>query len=276
MTERPAPSRRSSEPTDARRRTARSRATRATAFAEGLDAYDRGDFFEAHELLEPAWMGTDDPAERALLQGLIKLAAAYVHDVRGNPAGHRARTSMAPALRLRRSARRRAAPAAGVGLDVDRRSSPTIDRRLADLPPIPTTRRSAPPDLPRRSPMTMPGAVPTIDVTEAERRLREDPARPVLLDVREPDEFAAVRAPGAAAHPDVHVRGAGRRACRPTGRCWSSATSAAGPRRSTGVPHPRRADGRRQRGRRHGRLGARRAARSGAAPLSRGEGDLAG
>ena len=32
-------------------------------------------------------MGTDVPADRALLQGLIKLAAAYVHAVRGNPAG---------------------------------------------------------------------------------------------------------------------------------------------------------------------------------------------
>ena len=60
---------------------------RAAALAEGLAAYDRGDFFEAHELLEPAWMGTDDLAERDLLQGLIKLAAAYVHSVRGNPRG---------------------------------------------------------------------------------------------------------------------------------------------------------------------------------------------
>ena len=49
--------------------------------------------------------------------------------------------------------------------------------------------------------MTMPGALPTIDVTEAERRLREDPERPVLLDVRESGEFAAVRAPGAALLP---------------------------------------------------------------------------
>jgi uncharacterized protein len=60
---------------------------RESALRAGLDAYDRGDFFEAHELLEPAWMGTDDPGERAFFQGLIKLAAAYVHDVRGNPAG---------------------------------------------------------------------------------------------------------------------------------------------------------------------------------------------
>ena len=32
-------------------------------------------------------MGTDDPAERDLIQGLIKLAAADVHGVRGNPRG---------------------------------------------------------------------------------------------------------------------------------------------------------------------------------------------
>jgi predicted metal-dependent hydrolase len=62
-------------------------ADRATAFAAGLDAYDRGDYFLAHELLEPAWMGTSDLPERELYQGLIKLAAAFVHGVRGNPAG---------------------------------------------------------------------------------------------------------------------------------------------------------------------------------------------
>ena len=43
----------------------------------------------------------------------------------------------------------------------------------------------------------IPGTIPTIDVTEAERRLREDPARPVLVDVREMNEFLEVRAPGA-------------------------------------------------------------------------------
>lgn len=45
--------------------------------------------------------------------------------------------------------------------------------------------------------MTLPSALPTIDVAEADRRLREDLARPILLDVREPNEFLAVRAPGA-------------------------------------------------------------------------------
>ncbi len=60
---------------------------RRHAFDEAVAAYQRGDFFEAHELLEPAWMGTDDLSERALHQGLIKLAAAYVHGVRHNPLG---------------------------------------------------------------------------------------------------------------------------------------------------------------------------------------------
>lgn len=64
-----------------------SRAKRRAAVADGLAAYERGDFFLAHELMEPAWMGTADPVERALVQGLIKLAAADVHAVRGNPRG---------------------------------------------------------------------------------------------------------------------------------------------------------------------------------------------
>lgn len=44
-------------------------------------------------------------------------------------------------------------------------------------------------------------AIPSIDVTEAERRLREDPAGPLLIDVREANEFEDVRAPGAVLVP---------------------------------------------------------------------------
>jgi rhodanese-related sulfurtransferase len=43
--------------------------------------------------------------------------------------------------------------------------------------------------------------LPTVDPREAERRLREDPAKPLLLDVREASEFASVRVPGAALVP---------------------------------------------------------------------------
>jgi hydroxyacylglutathione hydrolase len=46
-----------------------------------------------------------------------------------------------------------------------------------------------------------PASVPTIDVREAERRLREDATKPVLVDVREAAEFAEVRAPGAVLVP---------------------------------------------------------------------------
>ena len=49
--------------------------------------------------------------------------------------------------------------------------------------------------------MTVPNPLPTVDVAEADRRLREDPARPLLLDVRERNEFSAVRAPGAVLLP---------------------------------------------------------------------------
>jgi rhodanese-related sulfurtransferase len=49
--------------------------------------------------------------------------------------------------------------------------------------------------------VTLPPAIPSIDVTEAERRLRDDPAGPILLDVREKNEFVEVRAPGAVLVP---------------------------------------------------------------------------
>jgi predicted metal-dependent hydrolase len=62
-------------------------AARRAALADALAAYDADDWFLAHELLEPAWIGTADLPERELYQGLIKLAAAHVHRVRGNAVG---------------------------------------------------------------------------------------------------------------------------------------------------------------------------------------------
>jgi len=102
---------------------------RTAAVITGLRAYAVGDFFEAHELMEPAWMGTDDPAERDLIQGLIKVAAADVHAVRGNPRGV-ARNLEGARDRLRRVPGGQAIPE----LDVDLPELLTaIDRRLADL-----------------------------------------------------------------------------------------------------------------------------------------------
>ena len=49
--------------------------------------------------------------------------------------------------------------------------------------------------------MSMGPGLDSIDVKEAERRQREDPARPLLVDVREQHEFDEVRAPGAVLMP---------------------------------------------------------------------------
>ncbi len=122
-------------------------AERAAALAHGLAAYERGDFFEAHEDLEPAWMGTADRAERALLQGLIKVAAAYVHDVRGNPTGI---TRNLEGARVLLDDARTDGPAVNVAqLDIDDLVQ-AIDLRLADLVAHPDEPTLGPPIL-RRS-----------------------------------------------------------------------------------------------------------------------------
>jgi predicted metal-dependent hydrolase len=121
-------------------------ADRATALESGLAAYERGDFFEAHEDLEPAWMGTDDRAERALLQGLIKVAAAYVHDVRGNPAGIGRNLEGARALLVEAA---EDGPSVNIArLDIDALVE-EIDLRLADLAANPDGPNLPPPSLKR-------------------------------------------------------------------------------------------------------------------------------
>ena len=48
--------------------------------------------------------------------------------------------------------------------------------------------------------MRPPGGIPTVDVTEAHRRLA-DGTNVIVIDVREPGEFAAMRVAGAALFP---------------------------------------------------------------------------
>ena len=120
-------------------------ADRRRAFEAGVAAYDRGDFFEAHELLEPAWMGTDEPAERDLLQGLIKLAAAFVHGVRGNPLGIARNLTGA---RERLAAAVDSPAAAASGIDVAALVA-AIDDGLVRLAHDPADATVAAPPLPR-------------------------------------------------------------------------------------------------------------------------------
>ena len=105
-------------------------AARRAAFEAGIAAYGERDFFLAHELLEPAWMGTREVDERELIQGVIKLAAAFVHDARSNPAGIE-KNLRGARVRLERGT------AAGAKLGVDVLALlAAIDERLSGSPRV--------------------------------------------------------------------------------------------------------------------------------------------
>jgi hypothetical protein len=56
------------------------------ALAEGLQCYRNEEFFLAHEHWESIWLTAEGP-EKAFLQALIQIAAAFHHRQRGNPVG---------------------------------------------------------------------------------------------------------------------------------------------------------------------------------------------
>jgi len=57
-------------------------------YQRGIDLFNRGEFFNAHEMLEDVWR-TAPGEERKFLQGLIQVAVAFHHHSRGNVAGAR-------------------------------------------------------------------------------------------------------------------------------------------------------------------------------------------
>jgi predicted metal-dependent hydrolase len=57
-------------------------------FQRGLEAFNSGHFYDAHELWEEVWLETLDP-EKMFLQGLIQVAAAFHHYARANRQGTR-------------------------------------------------------------------------------------------------------------------------------------------------------------------------------------------
>lgn len=52
----------------------------------GLDLLDRGEYFEAHELLEQAWLEAEGP-QRSLYRSLVQTCVTYLHLQRGNRRG---------------------------------------------------------------------------------------------------------------------------------------------------------------------------------------------
>jgi uncharacterized protein len=55
-------------------------------FQKGLEAFNSGHFYDAHEHWEEVWLETPDP-EKMFLQGLIQIAAAFHHYSRENRLG---------------------------------------------------------------------------------------------------------------------------------------------------------------------------------------------
>src|ERR1035438_8638684 len=53
---------------------------------KGLDYFDSGVFFEAHEHWELVWLVAGEP-EKTFLQALIQVAASFYHSQRGNQVG---------------------------------------------------------------------------------------------------------------------------------------------------------------------------------------------
>jgi len=57
-------------------------------FRRGIELFNLGEFFEAHEALEDVWRAAP-PAEKKFLQGLIQVAVALHHHSTGNLVGAR-------------------------------------------------------------------------------------------------------------------------------------------------------------------------------------------
>ena len=55
-------------------------------FDEGIDLFNRGEFYDCHEVLEAVWTPTRQP-ERWFLQSLIHFAVGFYHHQRGNAKG---------------------------------------------------------------------------------------------------------------------------------------------------------------------------------------------
>ena len=56
-------------------------------YLECIRRYNAGCHWHAHEVLEDLWRATADPERRRFYQGVIQLAAAFVHAERGNMRG---------------------------------------------------------------------------------------------------------------------------------------------------------------------------------------------
>jgi uncharacterized protein len=125
------------------------------ALREFVSLFNRGEFWESHEVLEGPWR----EIRSDFLQGLILLASAWVHVQRGNPRGI--------AAQLRKAERRLAAyRPAYLGVDVEgllahAERTRALTVRHPDVPPAAWVELAPPPDL-RLSPALLRGDEPEL------------------------------------------------------------------------------------------------------------------
>lgn len=92
---------------------------------EGVALFNQGDFYQAHEPLEAAWMDTESP-ERDLYQGILQIGLAYYQISRDNYRG---------ALKMFKRGQRNLSPLGKTLLGID------ITRLLADARIVETALR---------------------------------------------------------------------------------------------------------------------------------------
>lgn len=61
----------------------------ANLLQEGLNLFNSGKFYEAHEIWEDLWRGIENPERKTGCQGLIQAAVGLHHLSRGNSIGAR-------------------------------------------------------------------------------------------------------------------------------------------------------------------------------------------
>ncbi len=58
----------------------------APQFLQGIELFNKKEFFDCHEVLEEYWKSQQGP-DRELTQGIIQIAVAYYHALKGNRKG---------------------------------------------------------------------------------------------------------------------------------------------------------------------------------------------
>jgi CheY-like chemotaxis protein len=96
---------------------------------KGLQEFNRGEYFEAHEFLEDAWNADETPAKE-LYRAILQVAVAYLQIERQNYRG-----AVKMFLRMRQWLRPIPGQCRGVDVDQLRQDAARVERRLMELGP---------------------------------------------------------------------------------------------------------------------------------------------